>query len=67
MSDQFVEWDSFSSRLPTLTARIALRMAARSEFPAPVRLSPRTPPLWRSVEIEAWISQRLGVAEEVTA
>lgn len=66
MADQFIEWDSFADRLPTLTQRIAIRMAARSEFPTPVRLSPRTPPIWRATEVEAWITERMGTIE-VTA
>jgi predicted DNA-binding transcriptional regulator AlpA len=64
---ELIEWDAFASRLPTLTARIALRMARRGEFPVPVRFSPRTPPLWRSAEVESWIKARLGAAEEATS
>lgn len=68
MTDQIelVGWEALAPRLPTLSERIAVRMAARGEFPAPVRFSPRTPPLWKAVEVESWISQRLG-ASEVTA
>lgn len=64
---ELIEWEAFGHRCPTLTARIALRMARRGEFPVPVRFSPRTPPLWRSAEVESWINARLGAAEGVMA
>lgn len=66
MTEQFLEWDAFSDRLPTLTQRIAIRMAARGEFPKPIRLSPRTPALWKWSAVQSWIENRLG-ATEVTA
>ncbi|WP_426016640.1 helix-turn-helix transcriptional regulator [Brevundimonas sp. DWR2-3-1b1] len=60
---ELVDWDAFADRVPTLTQRIAERMARRGEFPTPVRFSPRTPPLWRAVDVEAWITERLRVGE----
>ncbi|PZT99700.1 MAG: hypothetical protein DI624_04530 [Brevundimonas sp.] len=58
-----VPFEKFSWRLNGLTRRTVERMSAKGKFPAYLRWSAYSEPLWSLAAVENWIAEKLAPLE----
>lgn len=61
---ELIPFESFASAMPGATRRLIERASTRGDFVPGVRLTPRSPMLFRRDAVMAWLETRLAVLNE---